>query len=121
MKKKVLIVEDNDLNRRLFKDVLAGAGYQAYAVGSGRAASKVARETRPDLILMDICLPDMDGLESVKKIRASEDLAKIPIIALTACAMDGDEDYFLSEGCAGYMSKPVSIPGFLKYVEAHLH
>lgn len=121
MSKKVLIVEDNDLNRRLFSDVLSSAGYKAIAAGTGAEAQKLARDERPDLILMDICLPDMDGLESAKTIRADDETSDIPVVALTACAMDGDEDYFISEGCVGYISKPISVSGFLQYVQRYIH
>ena len=121
MKKNVLIVEDNDLNRRLFKDVLAAAGYNAYAADTGEAANRAVREMRPDLILMDICLPDMDGLEIAREIKSDASMSDIPIIALTACAMEGDKDYFLSEGCEGYLSKPISVNGFLQYVQKYLH
>ena len=72
-------------------------------------------------VLMDICLPDMDGLEIACEIKSDASMSDIPIIALTACAMEGDKDYFLSEGCEGYLSKPISVNGFLQYVQKYLH
>lgn len=121
MTKTVLIVEDNDLNRRLFNDVLAAEGYDTLLSACGNDAHDIARERRPDLIVMDICLPDADGLEATRRIKDDVDTASIPVIAVTACAMQGDEGRILAGGCSDYLAKPVSVSGFLDCVERHLH
>jgi two-component system cell cycle response regulator DivK len=115
--KTVLVVEDNDLNMKLFHDVLEGHGYNVLQATDGMEAWRMAREHRPDLILMDIQLPDVSGLEVTKWLKNDEDLKSIPVIAITAFAMDGDEERFLEGGCDAYIPKPISIPNFMQVVE----
>ena len=120
MPKKVLIVEDNELNMKLFRDLLEAHGYQTIESRDGVEALKVARDERPDLILMDIQLPEVSGLEVAKWIKEDESLKSIPIIAVTAFAMKGDEEKIREGGCEGYLAKPISLPSFLETVERHL-
>lgn len=117
MAKKILIVEDNDLNRRLFSDLLSNKGYQVFECAEGKSALSKAVEIKPDLILMDIQMPEVDGLTATKMIRNTPEIAKTKIIAVTAFAMDGDCDRILAGGCDGYISKPIAIANFLKTVE----
>ena len=114
---KILIVEDNDLNRRLFSDLLTNKGYQVFECSEGKNALSKATEVKPDLILMDIQMPEVDGLTATKMIRNTPEIAKTKIIAVTAFAMDGDSDRILAGGCDGYISKPIAIATFLKTVE----
>lgn len=120
MAKKVLIVEDNDLNLRLFNDLLAAEGYQTMTAADGSDAIILARDSAPDLILMDINLPRQSGLHATRRLKADARLAGIPVIAVTAHAMDGDEQRILAAGCADYIAKPVSLPGLLSKVRQHL-
>jgi two-component system cell cycle response regulator DivK len=120
MAKKVLIVEDNDLNMKLFRDLLEAHGYETLESRDGVEALKVARSERPDLILMDIQLPEVSGLEVAKWIKEDANLRSIPIIAVTAFAMKGDEEKIREGGCEGYLSKPISLTSFLETVERHL-
>jgi two-component system, cell cycle response regulator DivK len=120
MPKKVLIVEDNELNMKLFRDLLEAHGYQTIESRDGVEALKVARDERPDLILMDIQLPEVSGLEVAKWIKEDESLKSIPIIAVTAFAMKGDEEKIREGGCEGYLAKPISLTSFLETVERHL-
>ncbi len=120
MPKKVLIVEDNELNMKLFRDLLEAHGYQTIESRDGVEALKVARDERPDLILMDIQLPEVSGLEVAKWIKEDESLNNIPIIAVTAFAMKGDEEKIREGGCEGYLAKPISLTSFLETVERHL-
>ncbi len=115
--KTVLVVEDNDLNMRLFHDVLEMRGYNILQVKDGMEGWRIAREHRPDLIIMDIQLPDVSGLEVTKWLKDDETLKSIPVIAVTAFAMDGDEERFLEGGCDDYLVKPISISNFLQTVE----
>ncbi len=113
MAKKVLIVEDNELNMKLFHDLLDSQGYETLQTREGLEALSIAREHRPDLILMDIQLPEISGLEVTKWLKEDEDLASIPVVAVTAFAMKGDEERIRQGGCEAYISKPISVTGFL--------
>jgi two-component system cell cycle response regulator DivK len=118
--KTVLIVEDNELNMKLFHDLLDAHGYKTLQTRSGIEALKIAREQRPDLILMDIQLPEVSGLEVTKWIKDDEGLREIPVIAVTAFAMKGDEQRIRQGGCEAYISKPISIGTFLETVRRYL-
>ena len=118
--RKVLIVEDNVLNMKLFNDLLEAHGYTTLQVMDGLEVLQIARLHRPDLILMDIQLPEVSGLEITKQLKADEELRSIPVLAVTAFAMRGDEEKIQQAGCDGYMTKPISIAGFMKAVEYHL-
>src|SRR5215470_17467302 len=107
--KTVMIVEDNELNMKLFHDLLAAHGYRTLQTRTGMEALKLAREHRPDLILMDIQLPEVSGLEVTKWLKDDELLCDIPVIAVTAFAMKGDEERIRRGGCEAYISKPISI------------
>jgi two-component system, cell cycle response regulator DivK len=118
--KRVLIVEDNDLNMKLFHDLLEAHGYDILTTKDGMEALRIAREHRPDLILMDIQLPEVSGLEVTKWIKEDDDLRSIPIIAVTAFAMKGDEEKIREGGCEAYIAKPISVVNFLQTVERFL-
>ena len=120
MSKTVLIVEDNELNMKLFNDLLQANGYDTLQANDGLEAMELTRNHRPDLILMDIRLPKISGLEVIKRLKGDADTADIPVIAVTAFAMKGDEEKFRDGGCDGYIAKPISVPGFLKTVAAFL-
>ncbi|MCC6735831.1 MAG: response regulator [Bauldia sp.] len=120
MAKTVLVVEDNELNMKLFHDLLEASGYDTIQTRSGLEAIDLAREHRPDLILMDIQLPEVSGLEVTKWIKEDDDLRAIPIIAVTAFAMKGDEDRIRQGGCEAYLSKPISVGKFIETVKAYL-
>ncbi len=115
--KTVLVVEDNDLNMKLFHDVLEVGGYNVLQAKDGMEGWRMAREHRPDLILMDIQLPEVSGLEVTKWLKDDETLKSIPVLAITAFAMAGDKVKILEGGCDAYISKPISIPNFLQTVE----
>ena len=118
--KKVLIVEDNDLNMKLFNDLLEAHGYNTLQTRDGVEALKMAREHRPDLSLMDIQLPEISGLEVTKWLKEDDELRNIPVIAVTAFAMKGDEEKIRSGGCEAYIAKPISVASFLRTVERFL-
>jgi len=118
--KKVLIVEDNELNMKLFNDLLKTKGHEVFQATNGKDALEVARDSKPDLILMDMQLPDVYGLTVTGWIRKEPGFDTIPIVAITAFAMRGDEEKFLEGGCSGYISKPISVTGFLESVEKYL-
>jgi two-component system cell cycle response regulator DivK len=120
LQKKVLIVEDNDLNMKLFNDLLVAHGYGTLQSKDGVEALELARRHRPDLILMDIQLPEVSGLQVTQWIKEDEDLRTIPIIAVTAFAMKGDEEKIREGGCEAYIAKPISITSFLRTVERFL-
>jgi two-component system cell cycle response regulator DivK len=113
MVKTVLIVEDNELNMKLFHDVLDAHGYRTLQTRSGLEALALARQHRPDLILMDIQLPEVSGLEVTKWLKEDDALRDIPVVAVTAFAMKGDEERIRQGGCEAYISKPISVPMFL--------
>jgi two-component system, cell cycle response regulator DivK len=106
--KVILLVEDNLHNRRIFSGILRHYGYEVQEAVNGAEAVEMARSLVPDLILMDLSLPVMDGWEATRQIKAVAELTKIPVIALTAHAMAGDEDRAREVGCDGYLSKPIS-------------
>jgi two-component system, cell cycle response regulator DivK len=116
MAKTVLIVEDNELNMKLFHDLLDAHGYRTVQTRNGLDALALARVHRPDVILMDIQLPEVSGLEVTKWLKDDDDLRDIPVIAVTAFAMKGDEDRIRSGGCQAYISKPISVVTFLETV-----
>lgn len=118
--KTVLIVEDNELNMKLFHDLLDAHGYKTIQTADGMEALNLARTHRPDLILMDIQLPEVSGLEVTKWIKDDDDLKKIPVIAVTAFAMKGDEEKIREGGCEAYISKPISVTHFLETVKRFL-
>src|SRR5271154_7448127 len=118
--KRVLIVEDNDLNMKLFHDLLEAHGYETLQTKDGIEALKLAREHHPDLILMDIQLPEVSGLEVTRWLKEDDELRSIPVIAVTAFAMKGDEEKIRSGGCEAYIDKPISVTNFLKTVERFL-
>ena len=107
--KTVLIVEDNELNMKLFRDLLQIHGYATIEARTGPEALERLTDHRPDLILMDIQLPEVSGLEVTQKIKADPELADIPVIAVTAFAMKGDEERIREGGCEAYISKPISV------------
>ena len=120
MKKTVLIVEDNELNMKLFGDLLEAHGYATLKTGNGIEAIELARTHRPNLIIMDIQLPQISGLEVTRIIKQDERLKHIPVIAVTAFAMKGDEERIRQGGCEGYLSKPISVVAFLETVKTFL-
>ncbi len=119
-RQKILIVEDNDLNMKLFNDLLAAHGYDTLQTRNGAEALALARQHRPDLILMDIQLPEVSGLEVTRLIKADEGLRMIPVIAVTAFAMKGDREKMRDGGCEDYIAKPISVTSFLQTVERYL-
>jgi two-component system cell cycle response regulator DivK len=116
---QILVVEDNEKNMKLFRDVLVATGYRTLEATTGGQAVELAVEHAPDLVLMDIQLPDVDGVETLSRLRADERTASIPVLALTAQAMHGDRERFLSAGFDGYISKPVNVVEFLGTVKQH--
>ncbi len=120
MAKKVMIVEDNDLNMKLFNDLLEANGYETIKTKDGMQALDLARTHRPDLILMDIQLPEVSGLEVTKWLKADDELHHIPVIAVTAFAMKGDEQRIRQGGCEAYISKPISVAKFVETVRAYI-
>jgi len=121
MSKTILIVEDNDLNMKLFNDLLQAHGYNTLQTMDGRDVLKIVEEKHPDLILMDIQLPEISGLEVTKMLKADDDLKDIPVIAVTAFAMKGDEEKIREGGCEGYIAKPISVPTFLDTIAKFLN
>ncbi len=120
MAKTVLVVEDNELNMKLFHDLLEASGYNILQTRNGLEAIDIARAHRPDLILMDIQLPEVSGLEVTKWIKEDDDLRAIPVIAVTAFAMKGDEERIRQGGCEAYLSTPISVSTFLQTVKSYL-
>ena len=118
--KTVLIVEDNELNMKLFHDLLEAHGYHVLEARNGNEAMELAGKNRPDLILMDIQLPEISGLEVTQNIKKNDELTNIPIIAVTAFAMKGDEDRIRQGGCEDYIAKPISVASFLEKVKRYL-
>ena len=112
----VLVVEDNARNMKLFRDVLQVSGYRILEATTGERAIALAAEHGPDLVLMDIQLPDIDGLEALDRLKADERTAAVPVLALTAQAMEGDRERFLAAGFDGYLSKPVDVADFVATV-----
>jgi len=120
MPKTVLIVEDNELNMKLFRDLLEAHGYETLQTREGLKALEIARTHKPDLILMDIQLPEVSGLEVTKWIKEDEELASIPVIAVTAFAMKGDEERIREGGCEAYISKPITVMSFMETIKSFL-
>lgn len=120
MPKTVLIVEDNELNMKLFNDLLEAHGYATVKTREGTKVLELARENKPDLILMDIQLPEVSGLDLIRWLKDAQDLKHIPVIAITAFAMKGDEDRIRETGCEDYISKPISVLSFIETVRKHL-
>ncbi len=116
---QVLVVEDNERNMKLFRDVLQGSGYRTLEATTGERAVELAIEHGPDLVLMDIQLPDIDGVEALRRLRVDERSASLPVLALTAQAMEGDRERFLAAGFDGYLSKPVDIAEFITTVKRY--
>jgi two-component system cell cycle response regulator DivK len=117
MSKTVLIVEDNELNMKLFNDLLEAFGYRTVKAREGGGAVDLARKHKPDLIIMDIQLPDINGLEVTRLLKADAELRHIPVVAVTAFAMRGDEQRIREGGCEAYLSKPISVSSFLDTVK----
>ena len=118
--KRILVVEDNEANMYLIKFMLEKSGYEVIEAREGAVSVELAVKEKPDLILMDIQLPDIDGLEATKRIRASEAGSDIPIIALTSFAMAGDREKALAAGCTSYIEKPINPETFMAEVEKYL-
>jgi two-component system cell cycle response regulator DivK len=115
----ILVVEDNEKNMKLFRDVLQATGYRTLEASTGEQALKLATELVPALVLMDIWLPDMDGVEALSRLRMDERTASIPVLAVTAQAMKGDSERFKEAGFDGYLSKPLDIDELLATVGQH--
>lgn len=120
MAKTVLIVEDNDLNMKLFSDLLEANGYNTIQTRNGVEAVGLARQHMPDLILMDIQLPEVSGLQVTQWLKDDDGLRHIPVIAITAFAMKGDEEKIRQGGCEAYLSKPISVVKFLETVRNYI-
>jgi len=120
MVKTILIVEDDTKNMTLFRDLLEVSGYKTIEASDGKQGIELARAKKPDLILMDIQMPEMDGLEATRILKADATTSDIPVIALTAYAMEGDKERILGAGCDGYLAKPIDIKEFLKEVAEYL-
>ncbi|MCB1559218.1 MAG: response regulator [Alphaproteobacteria bacterium] len=118
--KKVLIVEDNELNMKLFHDLLEAHGVETVQARDGKNVLALAREHQPDLILMDIQLPEVSGLDVTKWLKEDDELKSIPVIAVTAFAMKGDEQKIREGGCEDYISKPISVIKFIETVQRFL-
>ena len=117
--KKILIVEDNETNMYLFSRILRKGGYEVIPATNGEEGVEKAIKEKPDLILMDVQLTDMDGLEATKRIRKSEAKGEIPIVALTSYAMVGDREKALAVGCTGYIEKPINPDTFLAEIKKY--
>jgi two-component system, cell cycle response regulator DivK len=116
---RVLVVEDNERNMKLFRDVLAASGYRTLEATTGSQAVELARRHIPDVVLMDVQLPDLDGVEALRRIRTDARTAFVPVVAVTAQAMDGDRERFLRAGFDDYLSKPVDVMKLLGVVREH--
>lgn len=118
--KKVMIVEDNELNMKLFHDLLEAHGVETIQARDGKNVLALAREHKPDLVLMDIQLPEVSGLDITKWLKEDDELKSIPVIAVTAFAMKGDEQKIREGGCEDYISKPISVIKFIETVQKYL-
>jgi two-component system, cell cycle response regulator DivK len=116
---RILVVEDNALNMKLFRDVLLATGYDTLEATTGGEAIELAAEGAPDLVLMDVQLPDFDGVDALHRLRADPRTAAIPVLAVTAQAMQGDRERFLAAGFDGYLSKPVNVRTLIDVVRQH--
>jgi two-component system cell cycle response regulator DivK len=117
MSRTVLIVEDNELNMKLFHDLLEAHGYATVQTRNGMEAVGLARQHRPDLILLDIQLPEISGLEVTRQLKQDDELKSIPVIAVTAFAMKGDEEKIREGGCEAYIAKPISVSTFMETIQ----
>ncbi len=113
---KILVVEDDEMNLELTTDLLESVGFKVFKAQSAEEGLGIARDSLPNLILMDICLPTMDGLTATKRLKEDPRTSHIPVVALTAYAMKGDESKAYSAGCAGYLSKPINTRSFVEVV-----
>jgi two-component system, cell cycle response regulator DivK len=120
MSKRVLVIEDYDDNRRIIREVLTSAGFEVVEAVTGEEGVASALQCQPDLILMDIQLPELDGYEATRRIKAHAELAKVPIIAVTSYALSGDDERARAAGCAAYVTKPFSPRQLLATVKQHL-
>jgi two-component system cell cycle response regulator DivK len=120
MSQKILIVEDNELNMKLFHDLLEAHGYTTIQTRNGTEAVGLARTHRPDLILLDIQLPEISGLEVTRQLKQDDELKGIPVVAVTAFAMKGDEEKILEGGCEAYIAKPISVSTFMETIQTVL-
>jgi two-component system, cell cycle response regulator DivK len=120
MSKRILVVEDQEDNRRILRDLLGNAGYELIEAETGEEALTAVEAQRPDLILMDIQLPVMDGYEATRRIKSNANMKAVPIIAMTAYALAGDEAKALAAGCNGYVTKPFSPRALLAKVREFL-
>ena len=118
--KTILVIEDNELNMKLVKSLLKMGNYGILEATDAETGLKLLHEKKPDLILMDIQLPGMDGLTATKIIKTDPDMKDIPVVAFTSFAMDGDEDIALNAGCVGYITKPLDTQNFLETLEEFL-
>jgi len=117
--RQILVVEDNERNMKLVRELLEATGYRTIEAATGSQALDLARERRPDLVLMDIRLPDTDGVEALSRLRADDRTASIPVLAVTAQAMQGDRERCLAAGFDGYLSKPIDVGQLLEAVSRH--
>jgi len=117
--KSVLVVEDNEKNMKLFRDVLQATGYRTLEASTGEDAVEIALTHAPALVLMDVQLPGIDGVETLTRLRRDGRTASIPVLALTAQAMQGDRERFLETGFDGYLAKPVDVVELLRTVEEY--
>jgi two-component system cell cycle response regulator DivK len=120
MSKKILVVEDNELNMKLFHDLLEAHGYETVQTSNGNEVLDICRREKPDLILMDIQLPEVSGLDVTRWLKGDAELKSIPVIAVTAFAMKGDEQKIREGGCEDYISKPISVTGFIETIQKYL-
>jgi len=120
MSHRILVVEDNEMNMQLFEYLLEESGFEIVKATTGEEALRLAAQEKPDLILMDIHLPGMDGLSVVRELKAGGEMEGVPILALTAHAMRGDKDRFLQAGCDGYISKPIDVKTFIPSIRQFL-
>ena len=118
-RERILVVEDNARNMKLFRDVLVAEGYHPLEATTGAQAVELAAERAPELVLMDIRLPDADGVRTLERLRADERTASIPVLAVTAQAMHGDRERFLAAGFDGYLSKPLNVVELIELVRQH--
>ncbi|OGP30049.1 MAG: hypothetical protein A2038_14395 [Deltaproteobacteria bacterium GWA2_57_13] len=119
-REKILLVEDNPVNRRLAEFLLRSHGYQVLEAATAQEAFEIIKTNRPDLIVMDIQLPVIDGLEATKKLKEDSATRDIPVVAVTSYAMKGDREKALAAGCAGYITKPIDKATFVQEVASHL-
>ena len=117
---KILLVEDNEVNRRLAEFLLRSNGYKVREAANAQEAFDMLKSERPDLIVMDIQLPGMDGLEATKKIKEQPEMADVPVLAVTSYAMKGDREKALAAGCVGYITKPIDKLTFIQEIASHL-